>query len=326
MQRARKNIAGGDKVNKDIKVVFMGTPLFSVPILEGLINSYNVVGVVTQPDKPVGRGGKISISPIKEVAINNNIKVLQPIKIKDDYQEIIDLNPDIIITCAYGQIIPKVLLDYPKYGCINVHASLLPKLRGGAPIHHAIIDGYDKTGITIMYMDIGMDTGDIISTKEVDILDTDTMISLHDKLKIIGRDLLLDTLPNILSGNINRIKQDDIEATYGYNIKKEEEKIDFNKTKREIYNQIRGLNNYPGAYAIMDDKRIKIWNSYITDKVYNNLINGEVSNIYKDGIGVKVSDGEIVITDMQLEGKKRMLASNYLNGIDKNILKGKILK
>ena len=313
-------------MNKDIKVVFMGTPLFSVPILEGLINSYNVVGVVTQPDKPVGRGGKISISPIKEAAINNNIKVLQPIKIKDDYQEIIDLNPDIIITCAYGQIIPKVLLDYPKYGCINVHASLLPKLRGGAPIHHAIIDGYDKTGITIMYMDIGMDTGDIISTKEVDILDTDTMISLHDKLKIIGRDLLLDTLPNILSGNINRIKQDDIEATYGYNIKKEEEKIDFNKTKREIYNQIRGLNNYPGAYAIMDDKRIKIWNSYITDKVYNNLINGEVSNIYKDGIGVKVSDGEIVITDMQLEGKKRMLASNYLNGIDKNILKGKILK
>ena len=208
MQRIREVIKRGDKVNKNIKVVFMGTPLFSVPILEGLIDNYNVIAVVTQPDKPVGRGGKISISPIKEVAINNNIKVLQPIKIKEDYKDIISLKPDIIITAAYGQIIPKELLDYPKYGCINVHASLLPKLRGGAPIHHAIIDGYTKTGITIMYMDIGMDTGDIISTKEVDILDTDTMTSLHDKLKIIGRDLLLDTLPNIISGNIKRIKQD----------------------------------------------------------------------------------------------------------------------
>ena len=326
MQRIREVIKRGDKVNKNIKVVFMGTPLFSVPILEGLIDNYNVIAVVTQPDKPVGRGGKISISPIKEVAINNNIKVLQPIKIKEDYKDIISLKPDIIITAAYGQIIPKELLDYPKYGCINVHASLLPKLRGGAPIHHAIIDGYTKTGITIMYMDIGMDTGDIISTKEVDILDTDTMTSLHDKLKIIGRDLLLDTLPNIISGNIKRIKQDENEVTIAYNIRKEEEKIDFNKTKKEIYNQIRGLNSYPGAYAFIDDKRIKIWNSYITDKVYDSLTNGEISNIYKDGIGIKVSDGEIVITDIQLEGKKRMLASSYLNGIDKNILKGKILK
>lgn len=326
MQRIREVIKRGDKVNKNIKVVFMGTPLFSVPILEGLIDNYNVIAVVTQPDKPVGRGGKISISPIKEVAINNNIKVLQPIKIKEDYKDIISLKPDIIITAAYGQIIPKELLDYPKYGCINVHASLLPKLRGGAPIHHAIIDGYTKTGITIMYMDIGMDTGDIISTKEVDILDTDTMTSLHDKLKIIGRDLLLDTLPYIISGNIKRIKQDENEVTIAYNIRKEEEKIDFNKTKKEIYNQIRGLNSYPGAYAFIDDKRIKIWNSYITDKVYDSLTNGEISNIYKDGIGIKVSDGEIVITDIQLEGKKRMLASSYLNGIDKNILKGKILK
>ena len=326
MQRIREVIKRGDKVNKNIKVVFMGTPLFSVPILEGLIDNYNVIAVVTQPDKPVGRGGKISISPIKEVAINNNIKVLQPIKIKEDYKDIISLKPDIIITAAYGQIIPKELLDYPKYGCINVHASLLPKLRGGAPIHHAIIDGYTKTGITIMYMDIGMDTGDIISTKEVDILDTDTMTSLHDKLKIIGRELLLDTLPYIISGNIKRIKQDENEVTIAYNIRKEEEKIDFNKTKKEIYNQIRGLNSYPGAYAFIDDKRIKIWNSYITDKVYDSLTNGEISNIYKDGIGIKVSDGEIVITDIQLEGKKRMLASSYLNGIDKNILKGKILK
>ena len=314
------------KMNKDIKIVFMGTPLFSVPILDGLIKNYNVIGVVTQPDKPVGRGGKISISPIKELALKHNIKVLQPTKIREDYQEILDLNPNIIITAAYGQIIPKILLEYPKYGCINVHASLLPKLRGGAPIHHAIIDGYDKTGITIMYMDESMDTGDIISKEEVVIEDTDTMSSLHDKLKIVGKELLLKTLPDIINNKIKRIKQESTEATYAYNITKEEEKIDFNKTKIEIYNQIRGLNNHPGAYAMLDDKRIKIWNSYISDKEINNLQNGEISNIYKDGIGIKVSDGEIVLTDIQLEGKKRMLASDYLNGIDKNSLKGKILK
>ncbi|MBQ9318650.1 MAG: methionyl-tRNA formyltransferase [Bacilli bacterium] len=313
-------------MNKDLKVIFMGTPAFSVPVLEGLIENYNVIAVVTQPDKPVGRGGKISVSPIKQVAIDHNIEVYQPTKIREQYQEIIALNPDIIITCAYGQIIPKVLLDCPKYGCINVHASLLPKLRGGAPIHHAIIDGYDKTGITIMYMDVNMDTGDIISMKDIIIEDNDTMSMLHDKLKILGRDLLLETLPNIISGNINPIKQNNDEATYAYNIKKEEEKIDFNNKKRDIYNLIRGLNSFPGAYAIMDNKRMKIWNSYITDKVYPNALIGEITNIYKDGIGIKVQDGEIVITDIQLEGKKRMLASDYLNGIDKKQLIGKVLQ
>ena len=311
-------------MNKDLKVIFMGTPLFSVPVLQGLIDNYKVIAVVTQPDKPVGRGGKISISPIKQVAIDNNIPLYQPTKIREQYQEIIDLNPDIIITCAYGQIIPQILLDCPKYGCINVHASLLPKLRGGAPIHHAIIDGYDKTGITIMYMDAKMDTGDIISTKEIPITDTDTMTSLHDKLTILGRDLLLETLPNIISGNIHPIKQNDKEATYAYNIKKEEEKIDFNNNKKDIYNLIRGLNSFPGAYAIMGGKRMKIWNIYLTDKIYSDKKNGEIINIYKDGIGVKVNDGEIVITDIQLEGKKRMLVSDYLNGIDKNNLIGKV--
>ena len=198
-------------MNKDLKIIFMGTPAFSVPVLEGLIESYNVIAVVTQPDKPVGRGGKISISPIKQVALDHNIEVYQPTKIREQYQEIVELNPDIIITCAYGQIIPKVLLDCPKYGCINVHASLLPKLRGGAPIHHAIIDGYNKTGITIMYMDVNMDTGDIISMRDIIIEDNDTMSTLHDKLKVLGRDLLLATLPNIISGNIHPIKQNNDE-------------------------------------------------------------------------------------------------------------------
>ena len=313
-------------MNKNLNVIFMGTPEFCVPVLEGLIENYNVIAVVTQPDKPVGRGGKIAFSPIKNLAISNDIPVLQPIKIKEEYQKIIDLKPDIIITCAYGQIIPRQLLDYPKYGCINVHASLLPKLRGGAPIHHAIIDGYDKTGITIMYMNEGMDTGDIISTEEVIIDNNDTMTTLHNKLKIVGKNLLLKTLPNIISGNINPIKQNNDEATYGFNIKKEEEKLDFNKTKKEIFNKIRGLNDHPGAYAIMDNKRLKVWNSYVTDKTYPNKENGEITNIYKDGFGIKVSDGEIVLTDIQIEGKKRMLTSNYLNGINKEDLIGNVLR
>lgn len=316
----------GEMVKSDINIVFMGTPLFSVPVLEGLIDNYNVSLIVTQPDKPVGRGGKISISPVKEVALKHNIDIFQPKSIKTDYQKVIEASPDIIITCAYGQIIPNELLNYPKYGCINVHASLLPKLRGGAPIHHAIIDGYNKTGITIMYMDSTMDTGDIISTKEVEISDNDTMSSLHDKLKIIGRDLLLEVLPNIIGGNVIRTKQNDNDATYAYNIKKDEEKIDFSKNKRDIFNQIRGLNSFPGAYAILDNKRVKIWDSYISNKEYDDKNNGEIVNIYKDGIGIKVNDGEIVITDIQFEGKKRMLVSNYLNGINKDSLKGKIFK
>ena len=198
---------------KDLKVVFMGTPEFSVPILNSLIEICNVIGIVTQPDKVVGRKHEIKFSPIKEIGLKNNIKVFQPIKIRDEYDEILRLNPDIIITCAYGQIIPKAILDYPKYGCINVHASLLPKLRGGAPIHHAIIDGYNETGITIMYMDVGMDSGDIITQAKTKIEDSDTLESLHDRLSIMGSKLLIETLPSIINGTNNRIKQDLNEVT-----------------------------------------------------------------------------------------------------------------
>ena len=214
---------------EQVKVVFMGTPDFSVPVLEGLIENYQVIGVVTQPDRKVGRRQEVVFSPVKEVALKHNIPVFQPEKIRSDYTDILALEPDIIITCAYGQIIPKEILEYPKYGCINVHASLLPKLRGGAPIHHAIIDGYDKTGITIMYMDEAMDSGDIISQRETKILDTDTVESLHDRLSRLGRELLMDTLPSILDGSAKRIKQDLASVTYAYNIQREEEYLYFNK-------------------------------------------------------------------------------------------------
>ena len=257
---------------KKIKVVFMGTPEFSVPVLEGLIDNYDVVGVVTQPDKEAGRKKEIKFSPIKEVALKYNIKVFQPEKIRKEYEDILALKPDIIITCAYGQIIPKEILDYPKYGCINVHASLLPKLRGGAPIHHAIIDGYSKTGITIMYMDVNMDTGDIISQEEINIDDNMNVGVLHDKLSIMGKELLLKTLPDIIGGKATPIKQNDDEATYAYNIKREEELLDFNKTAKEVYNQIRGLNPFPGAYAILDGKIIKIYNARITDRVFTKMV------------------------------------------------------
>ena len=294
-----------------MKIVFMGTPEFSKPILEALIENYDVELIVTQPDRHLGN--KVIEPIIKKVGLANNIKVFQPQKIRKEYQEIIDLKPDMIIICAYGQIIPKALLDYPKYGAINIHASLLPKLRGGAPIHHAIIDGYDKTGITIMYMNDKMDEGDIILQKETQITDEDTTNSLHDRLSLIGRDLILEAIPKIVKGEIKRIKQNEEEATYGYNISREDEKINFLKTKREIFNQIRGLNSYPGAYTIFNGKILKVWESKIGTSNKEGQI-GEIINIYDDGIGIKCSDGEIILTQVQLEGKKRQTAKEFING------------
>ncbi len=293
---------------KNLKVVFMGTPEFSVPVLDALIENTDVIAVVTQPDK-----GN-NISPIKKVALNNNIKLFQPIKIRNEYEDILDLNPDIIVTCAYGQIIPKPILDYPKYGCINIHASLLPKLRGGAPIHRAILEGYDKTGITIMYMDETMDTGDIISMESLDIGDNETVGSLHDRLKILGRDLFMSTLPNIVNESVNRIKQNNEEATYAYNIKREDELIDWNEPSKTIHNKIRGLNPFPGSYTLLDGKILKIWDAYKSDEVFKGY-NGEIVKL-DNGIHVKTEDGSIVIKTLQLEGKKRLDYKEFSNGRD----------
>lgn len=310
---------------KDIRIVFMGTPLFSVPILEALIEQCTVIGAVTQPDKKVGRDQKTTFSPVKEVALKHNIPVLQPTNIRQEYQPILDLQPDIIITCAYGQIIPKELLEAPRFKCINVHASLLPKLRGGAPIHRAIIEGYYKTGVTIMFMNEKMDRGDIIRQREIDILDEDNAGTLHNKLSILGRDLLLDTLPDIISGNINPVKQNEREATYAWNLTSDIEVINWDDEKRQVFNRIRGLSPWPGAYSRLSGKIIKIWASRIGTNSYTGKINGEIVALYEDGIGVKVFDGEIIITELQPEGKPRMKAKDYLNGIqDKNSLIGRV--
>lgn len=310
---------------KDLKVIFMGTPEFCVPILKALIENCNVIAVVTQPDKKVGRHQEISYSPIKKVAIENNIKVFQPIKIKEEYEDINLLNPDIIITCAYGQIIPEQILNKPKFGCINVHASLLPELRGGAPIHKAIMYGYLKTGITIMYMDKGMDTGDIISKVEVDIDKNDTAETLHDKLMKESVPLLIETLPSIISGTNKREKQQEDKVTYAYNISRQEEHTDFNKSSLEVYNQIRSLNSWPGAYAILDDKNIKLWFCKITNNNFN-LKPGTIVNVDKDGIEVVTKDSSVLITELQLPGKKKVNIKDFINGIRKEDYIGKIFK
>ena len=247
--------------------------------------------------------------------MDNEILVLQPERIRNSVSEILELEPDLIITCAYGQILPKEILEYPKYGCINVHASLLPKYRGGAPIERSIMNGDKETGVTIMYMDEGMDTGDIITQRSIEIDDNDTNTSLRSKLADLGAELLLETLPSILAGTNSRIKQNSEEVTYANLIKREDERIDFTKTKKQIRNHIRALADKPGAYCMLKDKILKIYDCYITDNTYSELFDGEFTNIYPDGIGVKVSNGEIVITSLQPEGKQRMDAETYINGI-----------
>ena len=312
---------------KDLKAVFMGTPDFSVNVLQQLIENTSVIGVVTKPDKLVGRKQVLTESPVKKLALLHQIKVIQPIKIREEYQEILELDPDIIITCAYGQFLPKQILENPKYGCVNVHASLLPKLRGGAPIHRAIINGYETTGITIMYMGEKMDNGDIISQKSITIEENDNVGTLHDKLSQLGAHLLIETLPCILKGQANRIVQKEEDVTFGYNISREDEHIDFNKTKLEVFNQIRGLNPWPVANAILDGEEIKIYEAIMGGESKKEHQNGEIVTLYRDGIGVKVSDGEIILKMLKPAGKKKMNVKDYLNGMkEKEHLVGKIFQ
>lgn len=303
----------------------MGTPSFAVPILEALIKEYNVVMVVCQPDREKDRKGNVIYPPCKMLAIENDIEVFQPYNVREDYQKILDKNPDIIITAAYGQIIPSVILDYPKYGCINVHGSLLPKLRGGAPIHHAIINGDKEAGVTIMYMDKKMDAGDMISRRSTPIKDDTILDDLYSEISFMGRDLLLDTLPSIIEGTNDRIKQNEDEVTFGFNITKEEEKIDFDNSSIDIHNRIRGLSSIPGAYAVIDGKRMKIYLSEIT----NRLSKGEpgvIEDINSEGIFVNTSDFIIKLIDIKLEGKKRCLVKDFVNGIKKEDYIGKIFE
>ena len=299
---------------KDKNVVFMGTPDFAVPVLEMLIEKTNVIMVVMQPDKMVGRKKEIKFSPVKEVAINNNIEVFQPSKIREDYGALNELDIDLIVTCAFGQILPKEVLDLPKYGSINVHASILPKYRGSAPIEYAIMNGDKKTGVTIMYMDEGMDTGDIIKISKLPIEDNDTGGSIHDKLSILGKDTLECTLKDIFNGNITRIKQGD-EFSIAPKITREDEHIDFNNNGINIINKIRAFNPSPLANIIIDNKEIKVLDAKFVKKDVNKV--SEIVEIDKDKLGISCKDGIIYLSTVKPMGKNIMDIKSFLNGIDK---------
>ena len=298
-----------------MKIVFMGTPTFGREILKCLHqNGYDVVLAVCQPDKYVGRKHVLTSCEVKQYCIENNIEVFQPVKIREDYSRVLQVNPDLIVACAYGQIIPKIILD--KCKCINVHASLLPKLRGGAPIQHAIIDGYSTTGITIMEMSNKMDAGDIISQSSIDIDINDTYSSLHDKLITVATRLLLDTIGSVIDNSYIAIKQNENEVTFGYNILPQQEHIDFNKSYMQVYNQIRGLADVPYAYGIVEGKKVKLCQVSTSDIVSEN-VNGTIVFVSK-GLGVVVDNRVIVIEKLQLEGKNITSAKDFRNGVARN--------
>ena len=298
-----------------MKIVFMGTPTFGREILKCLHqNGYDVVLAVCQPDKYVGRKHVLTSCEVKQYCIENNIEVFQPVKIREDYSRVLQVNPDLIVTCAYGQIIPKIILD--KCKCINVHASLLPKLRGGAPIQHAIIDGYSTTGITIMEMSNKMDAGDIISQSSIDIDINDTYSSLHDKLIKVATKLLLDTIGSVIDNSYVAIKQNENEDTFGYTILPQQEHIEFNKSYMQVYNQIRGLADVPYAYGIVEGKKVKLCQVSTSDIVSEN-VNGTIVFVSK-GLGVVVDNRVIVIEKLQLEGKNITSAKDFRNGVARN--------
>ena len=308
---------------KDKRVVFMGTPEYSIPVLKMLIENTNVVGVVTQPDKEVGRKRILTECPVKKLAKESNIKVLTPRKLREEYKDIIDLNPDIIITCAYGQILPEELIYAPLYNTVNVHASLLPKYRGGAPIHHAIINGEKETGITIMYTDKGMDSGPIITSRKINIGEDDTYDIISQKMSNLGAVLLKEVLGDIFENKAPRIEQDADAKTIAPIIKKEDEHLDFNQSARDVHNKIRGLSSVPGAYAMINGSRMKILLSKETLQKAKGRP-GTITKIYKDGIYVSCIDNEIMLKRVQVSGKKPMDVKNYINGIKREDLINKI--
>lgn len=309
-----------------MKIIYMGTPDFAVSPLKALYeDGHEIVLVVTQPDKPKGRGHKLTPPPVKEFATEHDICVYQPESCKTDdvYEYLRSFDADIFIVAAYGQILPQRILDIPRYGCINIHASLLPKYRGAAPIQWSIINGEAVTGVTTMQMNAGLDTGDMLVKEEVVITESDTCETLHDKLAIAGVNTIRKTLKQIESGTLNPERQDDLLSTYAPMINKTTGYIDFSKSAGEIYNLVRALNPYPYAQAMYEDVRFKVIGAKACDKDYNSQ-NGEIIDVSNDGILVSCSIGTLLITDVQFEGKKKMPVSEFIKGNE--IKKGVILK
>ena len=299
-----------------MKIVFMGTPDFAVGTLEAIIKAgHEVVLVVTQPDKPKGRSGALQYTPVKECALAHGIEVFQPVKIRleENVEFLRKYDADIFVVAAFGQILPKSILEMPKHGCINVHASILPKYRGAAPIQWAVINGDPVTGVTIQQMDIGVDTGDIIVIKELALADDETGGGLFDKLAVVGAEACVEALEQIANGTATRTPQNHEEATHVSMISKEFGDIDWNKSAVEIERLIRGLNPWPSAYTKLDGKTFKIWKASVKAENSGKAA-GSVCNITKDGLDVQTGEGVLSLIEVQLEGKKRMDAGSFLRG------------
>lgn len=299
-----------------VRVVFMGTPDFAVPILQALVEGpYQVVGVVTQPDRPKGRRRILTAPPVKKVAVELGIPVYQPERLRDpeSVRQVHALRPDLIVTAAYGQILPESILAKPTYGCINVHASLLPKYRGGAPIHWAIINGEKETGISIMYMVKEMDAGDILAQQAIPISKQDHVGSLHDRLSQLGAEMIKELLPSLIKGEVQPVPQDHRQATYAYNIRPEDEWIDWSQTAEQIDCRIRGLHPWPVASTSWQQKRLKIWwGEPIAE--HSTQPPGTILKMENDGIFVATGKGILKITELQLAGRKRMSTAVFLGG------------
>lgn len=304
-----------------LKVVFMGTPLFSVNVLNALADNYDVVLVVTAPDAYVGRKKVLTPCDVKRRALELGIPVSSPVKVCADYEDIVNAKPDVIITCAYGQIVSKEILDIPKYGCINIHASLLPKYRGGAPIHYALINGEEETGVTLMYMDEGMDTGDMLVRNSVKIEEDDNIETLSNKLSVLGSKMIIKYLEDIIKGNIKRIKQDSSKASFARIIKRSDEHLDFFVSNKDVYNKFRALSPSPLPNFIMDNTEIKIAECELSDE------EGDASKIINEGKDyfiIGCMSGSIKVTKIKPSGKNIMSVKDFKNGYGS--LLGKVLK
>ncbi|KOA77448.1 methionyl-tRNA formyltransferase [Clostridium botulinum] len=309
-----------------MKIVFMGTPEFAVPSLEAIIDNFGVEAVFTQPDRPKGRGKKVAMSPVKEVALKNNIEVCQPTKLKNEsefIEKLKNIEPDFIIVVAYGQILPKEVLQIPKYACINLHASLLPKYRGAAPLNWVIINGEKKSGNTTMLMDVGLDTGDMLMTQEVEINEDMTAGELHDILMNQGGELLVETINKMVKGEINPQKQDESSTCYASMLDKNMACIDWKNSAKNIHNLIRGLNPWPVAYTHYNDKAMKIYKSQMLNEK-SDKEPGTIIEVSKNGLKVVCGDGTLLVEEIQFPGKKSLRVEEYIRGNSIDV--GSILK
>ena len=310
-----------------MKIVFMGTPDFAAGALRALIEKgHEILLVVTQPDRAKGRSDKLIPSPVKQVALENNIPVFQPLKIKtpESVAELRKYDADIFVVAAFGQIISQEILDMPKFGCVNIHASLLPRYRGASPIQRVIVDGEEKTGVTIMQMDAGIDTGDMLYKIETDITEDDTFETLHDRLMEIGGRAITEALPLLEKGELKPEKQDDSRSCYAKLITKEMGRIDFTRTSLEISRQIRGFNPWPGSFTFLGGKQLKIWSAKPLKDENGNIVTasgnkaGEICEVKKDCFTVCCGEGKLVVSEIQAEGKKRMSVHDFLLGYSLN--------